>query len=601
MKLKTLSFILFSSILTLTPQGVLAQVYPLKTIDSKLLVETIETAKTIIQKKSEDEIYADFRLYSFDLITSSYADEIETCFYAGWPSHRENHRCVLPVNNLDYVDSQKSCSNSKQIACNPVLFGPSKCAKGGTRAERQTLFSQCENLFNQSKTKYDFIDELKKDEKKLKTLNDTLNLATKICNDESYSQYGTAVCIKLLNKIDQINKIKLDSKTITNDEEKTAKIPKKEIKPSTTSQCDLPNYGANIDKNVKALVPAMNECKQIEDLKSDSKNIENQITDIITQDNDNNPIAPVKTKYNPNAATKGKIFDLSEKKICTDLKLFKLVNHLNFEVNCEKKPYQYPNLKAEFLKNNSDNIDFNKKLREFAAKKVNDLDATIESLTNYSNGNTETLDKIKAEQACWKNEFPKKTDCDGDTQQYDALLARLSDAPKLTYYIEVDGKQIPFKEVSTVLAQFKPGPKVKSGDEMTPEGTFKLKDVNKNSKMFISTTIDYEHWEDRKFLPNSEVNIQNKGGSVEIHGTGGTDGCLSLSNSEAAYMGAFVKNSKQASLSIYPMKLTDENISNATSIPDFSKYKSFWNHLKTQYESDQKKKIEVKTINDIIG
>jgi murein L,D-transpeptidase YafK len=87
------------------------------------------------------------------------------------------------------------------------------------------------------------------------------------------------------------------------------------------------------------------------------------------------------------------------------------------------------------------------------------------------------------------------------------------------------------------------GPKERSGDFRTPEGTYRLARRNSRSDYFLSIQVSYPNADDER---NARRNGWRVGGSIMIHGLPNllrhpasyytnqdwTDGCIALSNSD---------------------------------------------------------------------
>ncbi len=624
------------------------------------LINVIEAAKEVIRAVSVDEGYAKS---FFNLVGVVYAGEEPNCFYAGWPSQLEDGRCGPPLGSPEFSKVERACGTG-HVACNPSLFGtiPSNnagtdktfCAESGNKQQKQTVFSQCEALFNKNSadinvryaflTKADFNHDL---------LKETIRLAKKVCSKDSKSkQAGTAMCEKFLNKLNELEKYdhpgaqskkvaskaddvpskstrgdvntvpqtnsKPDTKAVAGtgaNDTITAKANVTHATQSAKTDCVIPT-AASVDKNISTAVSdyakTIEASTSLDDYKKQSANLAQQIAALIPADKDQANVIP-SNPFNPPQTTKNKVLALSEQKVCVDLEIFKKANALDFPIDCTKKPYIYPPLKAELLKNSDTEADAKKQLNAAVANKIAKLEETIRFINDPLYPPSDDLKRIaketQAEIDCWKTEFPARVNCDGDGETYKEMLSGLSTESKLTYYIQANGKLYPFKEVSKMMIQTKPGPKLKQEDMMLPEGTFDLNGVNKASKYFISTTVDYGNWSDRNSLlsdlPASDK-TGPKGGSIEAHGTGGSNGCLSLSNTDAAFLAAYVQNNEstgtKASIDIFPSSLTDASIGSLSSIEDFKKYKGFWTKLKSTYDADEAKKASgTKTIDDILS
>lgn len=110
-----------------------------------------------------------------------------------------------------------------------------------------------------------------------------------------------------------------------------------------------------------------------------------------------------------------------------------------------------------------------------------------------------------------------------------------------------DGDEL-IKEYRISLGANPKGHKEKEGDEKTPEGTYTLDFIKKDSTFYRAMHISYPNEND---IQNAKNNGVNPGGSIMVHGQRNklgflsfitqnfnwTDGCIGLTNSE---MGEFL-------------------------------------------------------------
>ena len=123
------------------------------------------------------------------------------------------------------------------------------------------------------------------------------------------------------------------------------------------------------------------------------------------------------------------------------------------------------------------------------------------------------------------------------------------------------------------------GPKLKQGDGQVPEGIYYIDRFNPNSTYHLSLGISY---------PNSADEIRSKGlnpgGDIFIHGKCVTIGCLPMTDGiiEQIYLLAiYSKDSgqKQIPVSIFPFKMTEENLRLAENTGLGKMWISFWRDL----------------------
>ncbi|NDG84440.1 MAG: hypothetical protein EBX52_05295 [Proteobacteria bacterium] len=258
------------------------------------------------------------------------------------------------------------------------------------------------------------------------------------------------------------------------------------------------------------------------------------------------------TPFNPTQDQKKKVYQLTRERLCLELQIFKTENRLDFPLDCMNQPGTFPELSLEVIKN-----------------------AGIE-----------------------KDDFI-------DPSGVRVMSSRIISI--LRFFIRVGDRRVLFKEENRVIVQERAGPKLVEGDMLTPEGRYDLKSGTTESKYFISTHIDYENWRDRKTLLSAEVpnrNARKIGGEIKIHGTGGSDGCVSLPNSEAALVAVWTNGSKNPSIDLYPQEMTDQNVSALLQKPEGRIYGDFWKATQTAYlDARRPDKVlgpEAKTIDDLL-
>jgi murein L,D-transpeptidase YafK len=146
------------------------------------------------------------------------------------------------------------------------------------------------------------------------------------------------------------------------------------------------------------------------------------------------------------------------------------------------------------------------------------------------------------------------------------------------------------------------GPKRKQGDGQVPEGFYKINQFNPVSNFYLSLGLNYPNQADRK-----KSTASDPGGSIFIHGSCVTIGCLPLTDDkikELYVYAVLAKNNGQSDIPVYifPFRMTDQNFSIYR-----EKYKinkeliDFWINLKTGYDRFAAEKKELKITVDANG
>lgn len=74
------------------------------------------------------------------------------------------------------------------------------------------------------------------------------------------------------------------------------------------------------------------------------------------------------------------------------------------------------------------------------------------------------------------------------------------------------------------------GPKLKQGDRQVPEGIYRVRELNPNSRFHLSLWLDYPNAFDRARADDGRKKL---GGEIMIHGDAVSKGCLAMGDSAA--------------------------------------------------------------------
>ena len=95
-------------------------------------------------------------------------------------------------------------------------------------------------------------------------------------------------------------------------------------------------------------------------------------------------------------------------------------------------------------------------------------------------------------------------------------------------------KETPFRFIRSypiLAASGLPGPKLREGDRQVPEGIYRVRELNPNSRFHLSLWLDYPNGHDR--LRAATEQRGNLGGEIMIHGNAVSRGCLAMGDAAA--------------------------------------------------------------------
>ena len=142
------------------------------------------------------------------------------------------------------------------------------------------------------------------------------------------------------------------------------------------------------------------------------------------------------------------------------------------------------------------------------------------------------------------------------------------------------------------------GPKRRQGDLQIPEGAYHINHFNPESNFYLSLGLNY---------PNASDEIlsdkQHPGGSIYIHGSCVTIGCIPLTDDkikELYIIAMEAKNGGQEKIPVhvFPTQLTDQGISFLKKNHASSGHFEFWGNLKKVYDDfEETKKLKPVKVN----
>lgn len=143
--MKYCSFILTLLLLCLPALGQEGDLQPLTPTQRANLILTFREFAEAYE--ASEESAGEFSVFLRSL-GNAYADDGDECVIGGWISNRNSaNRCGLPEINPLYQQQKSSCGPG-QLLCNPVLFGDNLCVDFSTQAQKNNVFSRCDQKFD---------------------------------------------------------------------------------------------------------------------------------------------------------------------------------------------------------------------------------------------------------------------------------------------------------------------------------------------------------------------------------------------------------------------------------------------------------------------
>ena len=117
------------------------------------------------------------------------------------------------------------------------------------------------------------------------------------------------------------------------------------------------------------------------------------------------------------------------------------------------------------------------------------------------------------------------------------------------------------------------GPKLREGDRQIPEGIYKIKVFNPESKFYLSMGLDYPNARDMKI-----ADPKNPGSDIYIHGGCRTVGCIPITDEKIAELYLLSKTAeKNIEVIILPYIPNEENHLNYAE--EYPQHQAFWGAL----------------------
>ena len=94
-----------------------------------------------------------------------------------------------------------------------------------------------------------------------------------------------------------------------------------------------------------------------------------------------------------------------------------------------------------------------------------------------------------------------------------------------------DGKLSLIKTLPIIAVNRNSGTKLREGDKQTPEGDYAIESLHPNSMFYLALRINYPSEDDKKMAEADGRSTADLGSDIMLHGTGGSIGCVAITNS----------------------------------------------------------------------
>ena len=150
--------------------------------------------------------------------------------------------------------------------------------------------------------------------------------------------------------------------------------------------------------------------------------------------------------------------------------------------------------------------------------------------------------------------------------------------PVLELWVKKGDRYVKFRSYKVCALSGSLGAKIMQGDEMAPEGVFRVS-PKAFTAYYLALTVNYPSEFDVKTNPRP-----NRGGDVLIHGRCASIGCTAISGQIPEVYSIVKALGAPAPFHVFPFPMTQENIDQAVATPEFSKWKNFWQTLKPVHD-----------------
>lgn len=174
-----------------------------------------------------------------------------------------------------------------------------------------------------------------------------------------------------------------------------------------------------------------------------------------------------------------------------------------------------------------------------------------------------------------------------DSLNFGPVFIRIfKESSELELWVKKDSKYDLFKTYKICYFSGEPGPKLRRGDNQSPEGFYYVKpnQLNPYSTFHLSFNIGYPNSYDRSH--------RRTGGSIMIHGNCVSIGCYAMTDSsiEEIYTladAAFRSGQRFFRVHIFPFRMTEEKMEENSD----ARWINFWRNLKQGYDYFENHKL----------
>jgi len=212
-------------------------------------------------------------------------------------------------------------------------------------------------------------------------------------------------------------------------------------------------------------------------------------------------------------------------------------------------------------------------LRQF---KFKSFAAFLERQRRTKSAEEELLKCYRTDERGWRYRQP----CDYmDKKSYLDVERNEPVNPVLEVWVKKGDRYVKFRSYKVCALSGTIGPKIVQGDDQSPEGVFRVS-PKPFTAYYLALTVNYPSEFDVKTNPAT----RNRGGDVLIHGKCMSAGCTALSGQIPEVYSIVKASGAPAPFHVFPFPLSQENIDQAVAVPEFTKWKNFWQTLKAVHD-----------------